>query len=351
MVILLTVFFQPLVKLFLIFKDYNIMKLTSCIFVGEYYDQENYGTLFSKNLLRFQFMQWIRDFTPQPEQKRLYNQAIVVTLAGNILLVIGKSLAAYISGSVAIYADAANSISDVFYSFLMALGLRVTQKPPDISHPQGHSRFEPVIGMGVAIAMGVAGYEALHAAIARYLSGSRAIEPLLPTIILLTSAIIKAGMYLFINRIAIKVASPSLRVTATDNLSDVLTSVAAILGVVGSKYIYPLLDPIAGLLVAAWIFRAVFRAGYENLKYLTGAGASTDLRDQIIKVTESVPGVIKVHHLVTDYAGPKIVIELHVNVDGNITLSQAHTISDAISAKLTSLPEVDRAYVHIEPDE
>jgi cation diffusion facilitator family transporter len=295
-------------------------------------------------------MQWVRDFTPQPERKRLYSQAITITLAGNILLVAGKGLAAFLSGSVAIYADAANSLSDVLYSFLMMLGLRVAQQPPDLSHPQGHSRFEPLIGLVVALAMASAGFEALRASVDRFLTGGRAVETGLPVLILLGSAAIKGGMYLIINRIAAKVASPSLRVTATDNLSDVLTSFAAIIGVLGSKYIHPLLDPLAGLVVAAWIFRAAFRAGRENLKYLTGGGASPELRRQIIQIAESIPGVIKVHHLMTDYAGPKFVIDMHINVDGNITLTEAHAISDQVIEHLTALPDVDRAYVHIEPE-
>ncbi len=294
-------------------------------------------------------MQWVRDYTPQPERRSLYSQAIAITLAGNVLLAIGKGLAAYLSGSVAILADAANSLSDVLYSFLMMLGLNVAQRPPDISHPQGHSRFEPLIGMVVALAMATAGFEAARASIERLISGGRAVEAGLPTIILLVSAAIKTGMYLSIRRIATKVSSPSLRATATDNLTDVLTSIAAIIGVLGSQLINPLLDPLAGLVVAAWIFRAAFKAGKENLQYLTGAGAPPELRDQIIEITESVPGVLKVHHLMTDYSGPKFVVDLHINVDGKITLTQAHTISEEITTKLNELPDIDRAYVHIEP--
>ena len=295
-------------------------------------------------------MKWVRGFTPQPERKRLYSQAIAITLVGNILLVTGKGLAAYLSGSVAIYADAANSLSDVLYSFLMMLGLRVAQRPPDLSHPQGHSRFEPLIGLVVALAMASAGYEALRASIDRFLTGGKALEAGLPVIILLASALTKGGMYLFINRIAIKVSSPSLRATATDNLSDVLTSFAAIIGVLGSHFIHPLLDPLAGLVVAAWIFRAAFRAGRENLQYLTGAGAPPELSRQIVEIAESVPGVIKVHHLMTDYAGPKFVVDLHINVDGKISVTEAHLISEQVNERLVALPEVDRAYVHIEPE-
>jgi cation diffusion facilitator family transporter len=128
----------------------------------------------------------------------------------------------------------------------------------------------------------------------------------------------------------------------------VLTSLAAFIGITGST-LWPLLDPIAGMAVALWIFRAVINAGLENLKFLTGAGASAELRDQIVEVAEAVPGVLRVHHTMTDYVGPKLMVDLHVNVDGSMTLSSAHLIADEIIQRLEKLPDVDRAYVHIEP--
>ena len=92
-------------------------------------------------------MRWVRDYRPQPNDHRLFKIALIITIAGNILLAVLKGLVAYFSGSVAVYADAANSISDVLYSILMVVGLWVTLRPPDLSHPQGHSRFEPLVGL------------------------------------------------------------------------------------------------------------------------------------------------------------------------------------------------------------
>jgi cation diffusion facilitator family transporter len=294
-------------------------------------------------------MQWTRAATPQPERRQQYNTAMAITLAGNVLLAASKGIVAYLSQSVALYADAANSASDVLYSLLLIAGLRIAQQPPDLSHPQGHSRFEPLIGLVVSLSMAFAGYEAGRASIERFLSGGLAVDPGLPTLVLLASAGVKWGMFTVIRRIATRVNSPALGAAARDNLSDVLTSVAALAGAFGSHYVHPLLDPIAGLLVAVWIFRAAFRAGRENINYLTGAGASPELRKRIADVASGVPGVHEVHHVMTEYAGPSLVIEIHINVDGNISLFQAHDIADAVAAKLEEMPDVDRAYVHIEP--
>lgn len=296
-------------------------------------------------------MQLVREIKPQRDQQKLYRAAIWVTIGGNLLLAGGKALVAYLSGSAAIYSDAANSVSDVVYSLLLVLGLYIATQPPDLSHPQGHARFEPLTGLIVTISMFFASYAAGSNAIQRYLAGGEAIAINLPTLVLLFSAAIKAGMFVFIRNIAKKLNSPTLRTTAKDNLSDVLTSVAAFVGVLGSTLIHPLADPIAGFAVAIWIFIQAFKAGKENLAFLTGKGASKEEVEEFVKTAASVPGVIRVHHIMTDYVGPKLIVDLHINVDGNKSLRESHAISDAVTQKLETFPQVDRAYVHIEPDD
>lgn len=294
-------------------------------------------------------MRWVRDYHPQADQNKLYRQALIITLIGNLFLATIKGIVAYISQSAAIFSDAANSISDVVYSLLMVLGLWVAMQPPDLSHPQGHSRFEPLVGMLVTFSMAFAGFTAANNSIQRYLEGGEIVKWGLPTIVLLASAALKAGMFVAISRIARKLTSPTLRTTAKDNLSDVLTSLAAFIGVIGSNFIHPLADPIAGFVVALWIFRQVFMAGKENLGFLTGKGASKEEVEEFIKVVEKVPGVLRVHHIMTDYVGPRLMIDLHINVDGTKTLNEVHEISDQVIKCLEQFPGVDRAYVHIEP--
>ncbi|QRN84220.1 cation transporter [Chloroflexota bacterium] len=295
-------------------------------------------------------MQWIRDYEPNPGRTKAYRTALIITLAGNVLLAVAKGLASYFTGSVALYADTANSVSDVIYSLAMVVGLWVALQPPDITHPQGHSRFEPLVGLVVAVMMTLAGYEALRSSIARFLAGGEVIEIDLPMIILLASAAVKAAMFFIITKISKEVESPTLRATAKDHLSDVLTSIAAFIGILGSNWIGPLLDPIAGVLVALWIFRAAFDAGKENLAYLTGAGADKELREKIIEKARNVPGVENVHHMMSDYVGPKLIVDMHINLPGDKTLDEVHDINDRVIEALESMPEIDRAYVHVEPD-
>lgn len=296
-------------------------------------------------------MQWIRESQPDAGQQALFNRALTITLVGNLVLASGKSLAAYFSGGTSLYADAANSVSDVLYSVVLVLGMRLSRRPPDCSHPQGHSRFEPLVGLLVALAMGSAGAMAAKTALERYLQGGQALEAGLPTAVLSGSILIKVGMYWLLLRFSRRLHSPALRATALDDLSDVFTSGAAIGGTLGAAYWHPLIDPIVGFLIALGILYAAFDIAKENINYLTGGGAPLELRQQIVELASAVEGVRRVHQVIAEYAGPRLVVDMHINVDGEISLRQAHAIADEVQTQVTALPEVDRAYIHVEPDE
>ncbi|MDP2965041.1 MAG: cation diffusion facilitator family transporter [Pelolinea sp.] len=294
-------------------------------------------------------MRLIRDYEPHSELSRQFRHALVITLAGNVLLAIVKSIAARMSGSSAIYADAINSISDVLYSILLVIGLWLSQQPPDISHPQGHSRFEPFAALIVTISMAIAGAEAVRASIARFMEGGASISLGWPSLALILGIVIKALMFTSVSKIGKKIASPGISAAARDNLSDVFTTLAAFLGILGSNLISPLLDPLAGLFVGLWIFRSVWMTAKENMGYLTGAGADEAMRKKLVDTVQQIEGVENIHHIITDYAGPKLVVEMHINADGEISLNQSHALCDQATAALEKLPEVDRAYVHVEP--
>ena len=294
-------------------------------------------------------MRWIRIYKPDDQFNKVFREALLVTFFGNLILAGIKIAAAMISGSTAIYSDAINSISDVLYSILLIIGLWLSQKPPDMSHPQGHSRFEPFAALIVTISMTIAGVEALRMSIMRTIEGGTAVPLGLPMIALILSMLIKAGMYALVHRASRKTASPGLDAAAKDNLSDVVTSLAALFGILGSNYINPLFDPLAGVLVALWIFKSVYITAKENLGYLTGAGADEQLRNTLMESAKNVPGVDDVHRIITEYAGPRLIVEMHINVDGNKTLFEAHQICGQVTSRLEALPEVDRAYVHVEP--
>jgi cation diffusion facilitator family transporter len=296
-------------------------------------------------------LQRVRPERLDPQRQRLYRRAILIALAGNGLLAMAKGAAAWLSGSSAVLSDATNSLSDTLYSLLMAIGLYVAQRPADESHPQGHSRFEPLVSLLITIMMGIAGVTAMRGSVLRFLSGAAAIEPGWPTAALAGSGLVKIGMYLLMIRIGRLARSPAIRASARDNLSDVLTSAAALLGVWGSRLVHPLLDPAAGVVVALWIFRTTWEILRENLGYLTGRGAPPELTSQIVAAASSIPDVLGVHQVIADHVGPQLRVDIHIDVNGEMTLHQAHAIADQVQELIEALPVVDLAFVHVEPIE
>lgn len=294
-------------------------------------------------------LQYVRRQSPDPRRQRLYRQAILIAILGNALLAAAKGGVAWYSGSSAVLSDAANSLSDTLYSLMMAAGLYLAQRPADRSHPQGHSRFEPLVSLLIVVAMGIAGFTAMREGVARFLSGVVGIAPAWPTAALVGSAALKVAMFLLVGRIGRRAYSPAIRASARDNLSDVLASVAALLGVWGSRFVHPLLDPAAGVVVSLWIFRTAWEILYENLGYLTGRSAPRELSGQIAAAASAVPGVLGVHQVIADYVGPRLRVDMHIDVDGEITLCHAHAIADQVREEVEMLPQVDLAFVHVEP--
>jgi cation diffusion facilitator family transporter len=291
----------------------------------------------------------VRQQQPDPGRRRLYRSAILVALAGNTLLAGAKAGAAWISGSTAVLSDALNSLSDTLYSALLAAGLHIAQQPADEGHPQGHSRFEPIVGLLVAMAMAAAGLTAIWQGVNRFVIGAGVVEPGWPTAVLLASGAVKLAMYFIVMRIGLKAASPAIRATARDNLADVLISFTALVGVWASNLVHPLLDPAAAIAVSLFVFRAAWQVGYENVGYLTGRGASSRLTSEIAAAASAVAGVLNVHQVVADHVGPRLRVDMHIDVDPQITLLAAHAIADAVQAEVEALDEVDLAFVHLEP--
>ncbi len=296
----------------------------------------------------------VRVEAPNIERQRLYRRAVRIAIGGNAILAIAKGLLAWVSGSSAIFSDAANSLSDTLYSLLMGGGLYLSQRPADTGHPQGHGRFEPLVSLFIATAMATAGGTAVWQAVRRWHNvqqslGGKALETGWPTIVLTGSMLVKVGMYGLVRRVGEEAKSPAIQASARDNLADILTSASALGGIWAARTINPVLDSVAGLIVGLWIFRATWEIAWENLGYLTGRGASSELSERIAAVASRVSGVEYVHRVIAEYVGPQLRVDMHINVDGKTPLEQAHEIADKVQEAVEKLSEVDLVFVHVEP--
>ncbi len=285
------------------------------------------------------------------QRLKRYKQAILISISGNIFLAVLKGIMAWLSGSSAVFSDAANSLGDTLYSIFMGIGLYLSQQPADESHPQGHSRIEPFVSLFISIAIAFAGVVAVQQGITRFSSGGRVADIGWTTLILVFSISIKVVMFWRVKRLGRETSSPAINASARDNLVDVATSAAALIGVWGAFFVDPIFDPIAGIVVGLWIFRTTWEILSENIGYLTGRGAPRELSQKIAKMALSVKGVDHVHRVIAEYVGPRMRIDMHINVNGKISLEKAHAIGERVSEKIRELSEVDLVFVHVEPTE
>ena len=287
--------------------------------------------------------------TVSRQTRGLYVRAAVAAVAGNALLLLLKAVAARASGSSAIYADAANSAADVAYSLLMALGLWLALRPADAGHPQGHRRIESLVSVLIGAAMTYAGIEAARMGWATWRRGAQPILSAWAYGAPLGTVAIKAGMYLLVRRLGQRAHSPAILASARDNLADVVSSAAALIGVLGSRFLSPLADPVAAGLVALWIVRGAWAVLREAIEHLIGGAPSAELQAEVAEAARSVPGVLLVHRVIMEYVGPLVRVDIHINVDGHLSLAEAHAIGDAVEHAIESLGDVDHAFVHLEP--
>lgn len=283
--------------------------------------------------------------------QRLYARASLVALFGNLFLLVAKAVVAHVSGSTAVYADAANSASDVVYCLFMGVGLWLSLQPADSSHPHGHRRIEPLVSMGIGLAMSLAGFEAARMGIRAWQAGPSQLSSSWAFAAILITAAIKAVMYVVTLRIARRTGSPALQASATDNLADVLASGMAFVGVGLNRLGFLGADPLAGLCVAVWILYGAAQVLIVSVRQCIGGAPPPELSEAILDRARQVAGVLAVHQVIVEYVGPQVRADIHINMDGRLSLDEVHRVSDRVRETVEALEQVDHAFVHVEPME
>ncbi|WP_128224213.1 cation diffusion facilitator family transporter [Halobacteriaceae archaeon SHR40] len=276
----------------------------------------------------------------------------VVILAANALLALAKGLVYLESGSLAVGSEAVNSLSDFGYSLVIVGGLYLTTKPPDFEHPHGHERIEPFVSLFIALGIFAVGGIVIWQSALALLSGEIQVARGPPAVAVLSfSAVVKYGLYRYCLSIGNSHNSPALQATAIDNRNDILASTAALAGVLGAVAGYPVLDPLAAILVGGAILYSGVEVVRDNLDYLVGAAPPEELRVEILDRALDHPDVEGAHDVVAHYVGPEIDVSLHIEVEGNLTLLEAHEIESQVVESIGELPEIDDVFVHIDPKE
>lgn len=276
-----------------------------------------------------------------------------VTIGVNVFLTIFKMIAGIVGNSTAMIADAMHTFSDLYTTVIVMIGVKLANKKADKEHPYGHERFECVAAILLSVVLVFTGGGIGWAGIQQILAHDYG-EPVIPGIIALIAAvatlIIKTCMYFYKKNVAEKINSGAMMADAWHHLSDALSSVGSFIGILGARLGFPILDPIAAIVICLFIFKVALDVFLDAIKKMTDRACDEETEAVMRSIIMEQKSVIAIDLLRTRLFGNKIYVELEVKVDGEHSLQSAHGIShkihDAIEERFKN---VKHCTVHVNP--
>lgn len=278
----------------------------------------------------------------------------MVSIVGNIVLSIGKLIAGIIANSGAMVSDAVHSASDVFSSIIVIIGVRLAAKNSDKEHPYGHERMECVAAIVLAVVLLVTGLFIGQSTLNTIISGNIG-EMKMPGVLALIAAVVsilvKEGMFWYTRYYAKKLDSGAVMADAWHHRSDALSSVGALIGIAGARMGYPVLEPIASLVIVVFILKASYDIFKDAVDKMVDHSCDDETEKNLRGCAESIEGVNGVDLLRTRIFGNKMYVDIEIRVDGRKTLIEGHETAERVHAEIEkAFPKVKHIMVHVNPD-
>lgn len=261
----------------------------------------------------------------------------VFGIISNLLLFALKLTVGLMSGSISIIADAVNNLADSGSSILTIVGFKLSSKPADEDHPYGHARMEYLTGLGISVIILIIGFELLSS------SASKIFSPELPDfstitfVILVISIFIKLFQGLFYRRVGKMIHSETLMAAFTDSINDVISTVAVLCSTVIAYMSGIVLDGFIGIAVSLFIMFSGIKTVIETSNPLIGTAPDAELVGRIGEKLQSYPIVLGIHDLVVhSYGAEKCFASVHVEIDANADIIDAHDMIDIIERSFMS---------------
>lgn len=287
------------------------------------------------------------------DYQKIAYQVSFVSLVGNFLLSLIKLLAGLVFHSAALVSDSVHSASDVLSTFVVIIGVKISSKEADDDHPYGHERFECVAAMLLAGVLALVGVGIGYEGIVAIASGSyrNTVAPgVLALVVAIISIVSKEAMYHYTIYYARKINSTALTADAWHHRSDAFSSIGALIGVAGARLGLPICDPIASVIICAFVLKAAWDIFKDATNKMVDHACAKEVQTQLHDCAASVKGVECIKDLKTREFGAKIYVELVICVDGQLTLTDAHRIAHQVHDKLESkFPDVKHCMVHVDP--
>ena len=290
-------------------------------------------------------------------RKRRIYRVTFIGFAVNLVLSLVKLAAGILGRSGAMVADAVHSFSDLATDVVVIVFARISAKPRDDGHDYGHGKYETLATIIISLALAAVGTGILVnsiGAIRVVVDGGLLPRP--GTVALLAAAVsivVKEILYRYTVREGRRVSSPSMIANAWHHRSDALSSLGTLAGI-GCAYFlgdkWRIADPIAALVVAVFIFKIAFDLIRTGLDELLERSLPEDVEEEILRVVAANPEVREPHNLRTRRIGASIAVEVHVRVDGAMSVCRSHELTEDIERRLRArFGEGTMIAIHVEP--
>ena len=297
-----------------------------------------------------------RQETEQVNQEAFQAAATKVSLVSmvtNVILTALKLAAGLIAHSGAMVSDAVHSASDIFSGLIVLIGVKISSRAPDESHPYGHERFECVAALLLSGILALVGGTIGLNAVRDIISG-RAQEMEAPGLLALIAAVasiaVKESLFWYTRGYAKKYRSTALHAEAWHQRSDALSSIGALIGIAGARMGIPVMEPIASVIIAVFILRVAVRIFRDAVEQMVDHSCNEEVEAAFRATALEQPGVQGVELLRTRMFGNRVYVDLEIAADPGLTLAAAHEIAEQVHDAIErTYPEVKHIMVHVNP--
>ncbi|MCJ7855070.1 cation diffusion facilitator family transporter [Lachnospiraceae bacterium NSJ-143] len=282
----------------------------------------------------------------------------VIGVTTNLALFIFKLLAGILGKSGAMVSDAIHTASDVFADLIAITGLQLSKKEEDKEHPYGHEKIECIFTVMLGVVLLVVGLSVGRSAVVgifSYISGNRDSIPQ-PGVVAVVAAVVsivsKEVLFQYVIRKSKKLNSPTLKATAWHHRSDSLSSIGAMIGIVGARFGITVLDAVASLIICLIVVKIGIDVLMTSVKNLIDTSADAEDEEKIIEICRSFPGVESVIDLKTRQFGHKIYVEATIGCRNDLDLEGGHAIAEGLHDKLEmEINNIKHVFIHVDPVE
>ncbi|MBS7009668.1 MAG: cation transporter [Anaerostipes sp.] len=264
-----------------------------------------------------------------------------------------KLFAGVAAGSGAMISDAAHSASDVFSTVIVLAGVAMASKEADEKHQYGHERMECVAAILLGAVLCATGILIGAAGLQKIFSGNiknLAVPGALAMGAALVSIAVKEGMYWYTRNTAVKINSGALMADAWHHRSDALSSVGSFIGILGARMGFPVLDPLASVVICIFIIKASYDIFADSVCKMIDESCSRETVEQMKQIISRQPGVEGIDDIRTRKFGARIYVDVEICMDGSLTLKQAHETAEQVHLKVEeNFAEVKHCMVHVNP--